>query len=108
MNERVEQARTGKFDAFIGLNMVDLFLSRKCRSHDFTSQIQGRDFEFESSNQGRQGYLTGQDANVSSGDSILLMIDGAPQKYRVEEVDYYSSPCSMWMARLIKNCNRGR
>jgi hypothetical protein len=100
MTEHVEQAKTGKFSAFF--SVVSPLLSPKQRSHDFTSQALGIDYAFESFNQGKQGYLTGQNVSVNQGDSIVLIVNDAAQEYEVKEIDYYTEPDSMWIARVVR------
>lgn len=61
----------------------------------------GVDFMLEESPESpKEFYMTAHKAGVKAGDSIEIRASSGFQTYEVLEVDYYSDPSDMWMARL--------
>ena len=102
MNPYTEQARANERADFPHTNRVDSLLCRGKKNHDFTLQEPDIDFCFEPFSQNTQGYLTGQGSDVKLGDFITLKVDSLSQKYVIEEMDFYSSPDDMWVARVVR------
>jgi hypothetical protein len=101
MEKHVEDAESIKLSKFFILITVYIFLILQKRKHDFTQRKPGIDYSFELINQNKGGYLTGQNRNIKPGDLIILRVNHSFKKYEVEEIDYYSSPNDMWIARLV-------
>ena len=77
----------------------------KVKTHDFSHQIQGRDYVLESATDATQGekfYMTGKGKGIQRQDSILLQERLVPVRYRVESIDYYGNSPSVWIALLSK------
>lgn len=75
---------------------------KKSRSHDYSDSELGTDYAFEQVEGGTRGYMTGQGRGVRQGDCIVLRVGSCIEQYRVEKIDYYSSPSNMWIALLSK------
>ncbi|MBW4563737.1 MAG: hypothetical protein KME32_21845 [Mojavia pulchra JT2-VF2] len=69
-------------------------------THDYSRFIWGKDYAFESLNNGMAGYMTGIGKGVQPLDYIILQQGGKSYRYQVEEIDYYSEPSDMWIALL--------
>ncbi|NMG05978.1 hypothetical protein DP117_03505 [Brasilonema sp. UFV-L1] len=96
-----------------GINLNIIFLSfynfvfnkRKplqTKTYDYTQDINGRDYIFESVDNQVKGYMTGQGKGVKRGDYIILRDSSNACRYQVEDIDYYSEPPDMWIALLQK------
>ncbi|MDX2230223.1 MAG: hypothetical protein NW220_11330 [Leptolyngbyaceae cyanobacterium bins.349] len=73
--------------------------------HDYSDAVYGVNYVFEQfSEQDNNGYMTAQRRGVAVGDYILLRRKNGVEKYRIQSLDYYSSPSDMWVAFLEK-CN---
>ncbi|WP_249369771.1 hypothetical protein [Acaryochloris marina] len=44
--------------------------------------------------------MTSCKANVRKGDVIHICDTGQQSEYRIDEIDYYSDPSDMWIAKL--------
>lgn len=64
------------------------------RNHNYTNLICGQDFTLEVANDGLTADITGQ-GYIKQGDYITIV-----DKYRVDEVEYYSDPPDMWRAKV--------
>jgi hypothetical protein len=104
MPEHLASTKTNRLTCFIQ-GLVDHFLVSKKTVFDLTHQEIGKDYFFESSHQGAQGYLTIQCENIKPGVHILLCVNDVPQRYEVREVSFYASPegmCTALLARISK------
>jgi hypothetical protein len=70
------------------------------KTYDYTRYVSGRDYVFESVNDLKKGYMTGQGKGIKRGDYIFLKNGSDSCRYQVEEIDYYSNPPDMWIALL--------
>ncbi|MBD2604537.1 hypothetical protein H6G81_08325 [Scytonema hofmannii FACHB-248] len=70
------------------------------KTYDYTRYVNGRDYVFESVNDLKKGYMTGQGKGIKRGDYIFLKNGSDSCRYQVEEIDYYSNPADMWIALL--------
>lgn len=71
------------------------------RVYDYSRATPGIDYVFDRlSEQDNRGYMTAQRRGVEVGDYVLLTQDGVTRKYRIQSLDYYSSPSYMWIALL--------
>lgn len=70
------------------------------KTYDYTPYVSGRDYVFESVNDLKKGYMTGQGKGIKRGDYIILKNGSNYCRYQVEEIDYYSEPADMWIALL--------
>ncbi|MBE9206608.1 hypothetical protein IQ244_08780 [Nostoc sp. LEGE 06077] len=75
---------------------------QKQKIHDYSQFITGRDYVFESINQGLEGHMTGVGKGIKPCDYIILRSESELSRYQVEEIDYYADPPEMWMALLKK------
>jgi MioC protein len=73
---------------------------RNVRQHNFAGYENGIDYALELIGDGKTARMTGQRVGIKPGDRLTLTIDNEPIQYRVEEVDYYSSPSDMWLGFL--------
>lgn len=64
------------------------------RNHNYTNLTPGKDFTLEISSDGLTADIIGQ-GYIKQGDYITIS-----DKYRVDEVEYYSQPPDMWRAKL--------
>ncbi|AKG24485.1 hypothetical protein [Calothrix sp. 336/3] len=71
---------------------------RKTKVYDCTEFVCGQDYVLETTDDG--SYITAQFRGVKAGDHIILNNGSGSQRYRVEEIDYYSEPSDMWTALL--------
>ncbi|MBU7582170.1 MAG: hypothetical protein KAF91_04545 [Nostoc sp. TH1S01] len=76
--------------------------SQKHKTHDYSRFTTGRDYVFESLNQGLEGQMTGIGKGIKACDYIILRRGAELFRYQVEEIDYYADPPDMWMALLKK------
>jgi len=83
-----------------GLNALVGRLQKSDKVHDYRHQ-QRSDYAFELIDQGSKGHMTGQGGRINQGDRILLRQDGQTVSYRVQSVEYYSSPSDLWTALLV-------
>lgn len=84
-------------------NLFDTVSLKKARIHDFTNAVCGSEYVFETIDaQGSKGYMTAQSRGVKLGDTIVIEPGNSPERYRVEQIEYYSSPADMWIALLVK------
>jgi len=72
------------------------------KTHDYSQCITGRDYVFESLNQGLAGQMTGVGKGIKPCDYIILRRGSELSRYQVEDIDYYADPPDMWMALLKK------
>jgi hypothetical protein len=70
------------------------------KTYDYTRYVSGQDYVFESGNDLKKGYMTGQGKGIKRGDYIILKKGSDSCQYQVEEIDYYSEPADMWIALL--------
>lgn len=79
-------------------------VKRKVKTHDYRRSDRGSHYVFESTDDGIGGYMTAQGNNIQSGEYLLLQDEDRQNSclYRVEEIDYYSNPSDMWIAKLKK------
>ena len=71
----------------------------KSRAHNFTAEVEGVNYVLELLDSGR-AQMTGYGKGIKRGDYIILTTDKIP--YRVEAIDYYSSPPELWTALVVK------
>ena len=74
----------------------------KVKLHDYSQQIQGRDYVLESATDATHGerfYMTGKGKGIQRQDAILLPDQS---QYQVEAIDYYGNPPGAWIALLSK------
>jgi MioC protein len=84
-------------------NLLTTVPLKKIRIHDFTNAVCGSEYVFETIDaQGNNGYMTAQCRGVKLGDTIVIQPGVSPERYRVEQIEYYSSPADMWIALLVK------
>ncbi|BAY17687.1 hypothetical protein NIES2109_02690 [Nostoc sp. HK-01] len=76
--------------------------AQKYKTHDYSQFVKGRDYVFESINQGLEGQMTGVGKGIQPCDYIILRRGVELTRYQVEEIDYYADPPDMWMALLKK------
>ncbi|MCL6436086.1 MAG: hypothetical protein K6T90_18115 [Leptolyngbyaceae cyanobacterium HOT.MB2.61] len=77
---------------------------KRQKTHDYTRYEQGVDYVFEAIEpNGAKGYLTCQGKGVKQGDYVILRQSDAIIRYRIERIDYYSSPSDMWIALLVQS-----
>ncbi|MEH2057780.1 MAG: hypothetical protein V7K97_16785 [Nostoc sp.] len=92
--------------SFSFLNKLNLIISpikelkRQKKIHDYSQQVSGSDYVFESINEGMIGYMTGVGKGIKPCDRIILRQGCESYQYQVEEIDYYSDPSDMWIALL--------
>jgi hypothetical protein len=99
----IGQAYIAKRSNFLYLlDIVHLAFQKKIKTHDYTHYECGVDYMFEPVDQGASAYMTGLGKGVSQGDHIMLQNEQNTQRYKIETVDYYSSPSDMWIALLSK------
>lgn len=73
------------------------------RVYDYSRATPGVDYVFDKlGERDTRGYMTAQRGGVKVGDYVLLTQDGMTRKYRIQALDYYSAPSTMWIALLIK------
>ena len=78
-------------------------LFRRQRQHDYSVYKCNVDYVFDAIDPlCSRGYMTGQGRGVKRGDFIILKQCDILVEYRVESIDYYSSPSEMWIALLSK------
>lgn len=71
------------------------------QTYDYSGCISGRDYVFEILDDDSTGaYMTARWKSIKRGDCIILANASSIEKYRVEEIDYYSEPSDMWVAFL--------
>lgn len=76
---------------------------RPARTYDYSRAVPGVDYSFDKLGEtDHRGYMTAQRRGVKVGDYILLAPAGVIKKYRIQQLDYYSSPHDMWIAFLSK------
>ncbi|WGV24473.1 hypothetical protein [Halotia branconii] len=75
-------------------------LSKKRKIHDYSHLVWGKDYVFESLNDGTEAQMTGMGKGIKPRDYIILQRGFETYRYRVEQIDYYSDPSDMWMALL--------
>jgi hypothetical protein len=90
---------------FINASTVLSFLitklkAKKHKTHDYTSQVSGQDYVFETVDDHTKGYMTAQGKGVAVGDFITLQDGASINHYQVEQIDYYANPSDMWTAVL--------
>lgn len=74
-----------------------MILSRET-THNYTLRYPGHDYTFTPSDGGQRGRMTGWGLGLQRGDYLLLDNDGAPTRYRIDSVRYFSDPRDMWSA----------
>ncbi|EKQ68385.1 hypothetical protein OsccyDRAFT_2915 [Leptolyngbyaceae cyanobacterium JSC-12] len=75
----------------------------QAKVHDYTQLHDGVDFVIEAIADGSEKYhMTGQGKGVRTQHIIYIQRNNIVEKYRVECIDYYSSPSDMWNATLTK------
>lgn len=73
---------------------------RSGKTHRYDNSVLNSDFCLEAIPD-RSGFLmTSCKAGVRRGDLIQLNDADGLQEYRVDEIDYYSEPADMWIAKL--------
>lgn len=86
-----------------GLSRIIPMRLKPSRVYDYSRAIHGVDYVFDRvSEKDSGGYMTAQRGGVKVGDQILLTQDGVVNQYRIQELDYYSSPGDMWIALLTR------
>lgn len=80
--------------------LVTKLKAKKQKTHDYTSQVSGQDYVFESIEDDTKGYMTAQGKGIAVGDFITLQDGTETYHYQVEQIDYYSNPSDMWTAVL--------
>lgn len=77
------------------------FKFQRNQTYDYTDCISGRDYVFETlDDDSTSCYMTARWKSIRCGDYIILANASGAEKYRVEEIDYYSEPSDMWIALL--------
>lgn len=77
------------------------FLKRSPKTHDYTQQVSGENYLFETIDGGIRGYMTGYGKGVKLGDYLIFQNEsGSSERYQVDEIEYYSNPSDMWVALL--------
>ena len=97
-----EQTNRNRHNSFLNSLIGLAKRSRQPKVHDYTQHQLHTDYVFEIAEQEHQGYMTGQGRGIQKGDSILLNWKGKQEMFRVQAIDYYSSPSHMWIALLLK------
>jgi hypothetical protein len=87
----------GAYAPFLPLKKQHL---RNVKKHNFAAYENGIDYALELMGDGRTARMTGQRLGIKPGDYLVLTINNAPIQYKVEEIDYYSSPSDMWLGFL--------
>jgi len=71
--------------------------------HDYTCFQYATDYVLEAiAGVPGKWYMTGQGKGIRPQHLIYIQRNGTVEKYRVEHIDYYSSPSDMWSATLTK------
>ena len=73
--------------------------------HDYTQLNPGEDYLFETIEDGKKAYLTGQDHRLKRGDYIILPNNSGSSRYQVDSIEYYSEAPDIWIALLNKVSN---
>jgi len=101
MNGQVIKSEYGDW-----MNWVKLLLQHRpnfVKTHDYTKLVHGVDYVFETvCDDPQKGYMTAQKRGVKCGDRILLLKENKIEQYRIQELNYYSSPSDVWIALLVK------
>lgn len=86
------------------LAVLNFFVTKlkanKQKTYDYTNQVSGQDYMFESIDNHSKGYMTAQGKGIAVGDFINLQHGAEIYHYQVEQIDYYSNPSDMWTAVL--------
>ncbi|AOY84651.2 hypothetical protein BJP36_13070 [Moorena producens JHB] len=95
------QGRSWKWLNWLRKSITQTNLFRRSnKTHDYTGYQEGRDYFFDSIDQGTTGQMAGQGKGIQPGDYLILRHRSKDFRYRVDEIDYYSSPPDMWIALL--------
>lgn len=74
---------------------------QRSRTHYYQASAMGVDFVLEVSPESpREFYMTAHKSGVRKSDCVRIKNGSTVQTYTVLEIDYYSAPEDMWMARL--------
>lgn len=76
---------------------------RKPRVHNYTSYKYGKDYAFDEIQDGSQAYMTAYGRGIKPGDYITIRREKVKIRYKVEQIDYYSSPSDLWIALLVRS-----
>ncbi|RUT00229.1 hypothetical protein DSM106972_076770 [Dulcicalothrix desertica PCC 7102] len=74
--------------------------AKRIKTHDYTNQVSGQDYVFETIDDHTKGYMTAQGKGVTVGDFITLQDGAEVYHYQVEQIEYYSNPSDMWTGVL--------
>ncbi|BDM77905.1 hypothetical protein [Acaryochloris marina] len=74
--------------------------SRKSRVHRYEHSALSSDFCIEAAPDQSGFFMTSCKAGVRRGDVIHISEAGQRSEYRIDEIDYYSDPSDMWIAKL--------
>lgn len=72
------------------------------KTHDYSKHQSALDYFFEPTDEGNGGYMTAQGKGIKQGDYLILQQNSVSCLYQIEEVEYYTNPPEMWMAKLVK------
>lgn len=72
--------------------------------HHYTQYEWEHHFTFESLACGIQSYVRGRGGVIQRGDHIVLQGDSQTARYRVDEIDYDTTPSKFWVA-LVHPCS---
>jgi hypothetical protein len=75
---------------------------QKLKTHHYQASGRGVDFFLEeSSDNSKEFYMTSHKSRVKKTDLIKIHGSSGSQTYKVLDIDYYTDPSEMWMARLV-------
>lgn len=80
--------------------VVTRLRARRIKTHDYTGQVSGQDYVFETIDDSTKGYMTAQGKGITVGDFITLQDGAEVYHYQVEQIEYYSNPSDMWTGVL--------
>lgn len=75
-------------------------LKRKGRVHCYKASVLSSDYCLEATPDQSGFYMTSCRAGVRRGDLIRIKNANGCSDYQVDEIDFYSDPADMWIAKL--------
>ncbi len=72
------------------------------KTHDYRKYQPALDYFFDPIEEGNGGYMTAQGKGIKQGDYLVLQESSGSCVYQIEEIEYYTNPPEMWMAKLVK------